>query len=245
MGIITRIKKAIMANGTATHKAQLRYVDTGERAISAQIYQKGNEKLSYADREKILVQCMTAEDMLLFPELPYDLRCPLQKYNNPNAHAFAYMDLTPTNIKVAKNHLMMLANLIEEHSSFIPNIPNDVCLDTSKVVFRPYSKNYGYTRLMCTPKTLSGKLSSRPLTLSYMSRIDSRPYEVLGEIKYSSSGEIVKASATIHLETSGPSPHQVWMFSFMNVNGHLIISDVKSSAYGKSLQTVFKANREE
>ncbi len=214
MGIIALIRKAMSSDAVHVKKGQLE-----------------SEKLSYVEKERIMVQRMTAKDMLLFPELPYDLHCHLYKYDKPGAHAFAYMNLTGRNIKVAKSHLMTLEKIIESHRHIIPSMPKDIYLNVNAVIFHQYSKNYGYTRLMCTPKTFSGKLSARPLTLWYTSRQPAEPYMVCGQIVYSSAGYIENATANIYLRIRKPMIETGigWWFTFVHNENSLILQQVKAT----------------
>lgn len=65
-------------------------------------------KLSTVEKERIMVQRITAKDMLQFSDIPYHLNCPIHKHMAKNGHPFAYMDLNEYNQSVAKRDLKMV-----------------------------------------------------------------------------------------------------------------------------------------
>lgn len=195
--------------------------------------------LTYADKERILVERMTGKDVQQFTAMPYDLNCPLRKYNEPGAHAFAYMDLTSKNIRVAKSELQKLNVVIDYAREKIPLIPKWARIDVDKIVFHNYSKDYGYTRLMCSPYTYGGKIERFPLTLFFIS-FQSKyliGVEVNGKIKYSIDGRIALAKVNCWNRGSLERPAGGWQYIFFDNEGDLtmreILSTIKPDEYGK------------
>lgn len=195
--------------------------------------------LTYADKERILVERMTEEDVRQFTAMPYDLNCPLHKFNKPGAHAFAYMDLTQKNICVAKSELEKLNVVIDYAREKIPLIPKWARINVKEIAFYNYSESFGYTRLMCLPYTYSGKIERFPLKLffiSFLSR-DSIGVEVNGEIKYSVDGRIAHATVNCWNRSSWERPSGGWQYVFYDNNGDLtlreILSTIRSDEYGR------------
>ena len=62
----------------------------------------------------------------------------------------------------------------------------------SKLIF--FSKDYGYTRIMCTPKTYTGKLSKYPISLSFATDFSNRDNTTHGELIYGIDGNVKKAN---------------------------------------------------
>ena len=52
-----------------------------------------DQRLSYAEKERIMVMRVTIEDMQKFTALPYIWNSRITKYIDPSAHPFAYINL--------------------------------------------------------------------------------------------------------------------------------------------------------
>ena len=187
------------------------------------------KKLSYVEKERIIVQRITSADMQQFTQIPYDLNCPIHKYDKSNGHPFAYMDLNSANIKIAKSELSKLNNYIVDVCSGISGWSRKFCIDVDKVAFAEYSPNYGYTKLMCTPYTFTGEISKIPVSLSFMSRLDVMQYQVVGNLDYSADGNIIKANVNIWSRYSYEKPGTGWLFTFYRIDGNLSLEQVKST----------------
>lgn len=198
-----------------------------------------NPELTYADKERILVERMTKEDMRQFTAMPYDLNCPLHKSNKPGTHAFAYMDLNPKNIRVAKVELEKLNIVIDCAREKIPLIPKWARINVDKIAFHNYSEDYGYTRLICLPHTYSGKIERFPLKLLFVSFLsaDSIGIQVNGDIKYSVDGRIAHATVNCWNRSSQESSADGWQYIFYDNDGDLtmreILSTIRPDEYGR------------
>ena len=190
---------------------------------------KKNQPLSAIDKERIMVERITTADMCQFTSIPYDLNCPIQKLNTPKAHPYAYIELDGANIEVAKSELRKINSYIVDARSFIPELPKKFCIDVDKVAFSEYSPNYGYSKLICTPYTFSGKISNIPLTLLFMSRRDVMQYQVIGNLEYSADGCVVKADVNVWSRKSYETPGTGWIFFFNTVNGVFLLDQVNST----------------
>lgn len=181
------------------------------------------KKLTTAEKERIMVQKVTTKDMLQFPNIPYQLNCPIHKVIAKNTHPFAYMDLNAFNQSLARNDLTVINRLIVDAQQYIPLLKSGFSIDIGKIAFHQYDPGYGYTRLMCTPYTFTGKLAKYPLSLSYMTRQDVKSYSALGELFYDKSGNIAKGNAIIRKMGIG------WFFTFKTVSENLTISEAKTT----------------
>lgn len=196
------------------------------------------EALSYGDKERIMVERMTAQDMLQFTDMPYNLNCGLQKVNDPKSHAYAYMELNGSNIDIAKLELQKLNIVIDYAKKIIPAIPKWARIDTDKIAFYNYSSSYGYSKLICTPYTFTGKISKFPLSLLFISfqPKDSLGYSVNGEIKYFADGKIASATVNCWHRKSWEQAGDGWQYFFYDNDGNLtmreILSTVKPDKYG-------------
>lgn len=212
-------------------ESEIQY-DLPELKQQSEVDEKQSEndnKLSYVEKERIMVQRVKTEDMLQFTEIQYDLNCPIHKFMKESGHPFAYMDLNSHNRKIAKNHLEQLNEIIDYHRNFIPLLTKRFRIDISVIAFHQYSKSYGYTRLMCTPYTFAGNVSKIPLTLHFMTRLDKTSYQVSGTIFYEVDGCIQKAEAHIWFRDNMENPATGWSFYFSNIDGELILEQAKTT----------------
>lgn len=220
---------------------------TKEGIVYYEKIEKDNEpkKLSTAEKERIMVQRVTAEDMLQFPDIPYQLNCPIHKQMDKNSHPFAYMDLNEYNQSVAKRNLKMVNRLIVDAQKYIPLLSNEFQIRIEKIMFKKYDPGYGYTRIMCTPYTFSGKISKYPLYLFFMTRGDVRTYSASGELYYEKDGHISKGTVNIWREQVPYSGGTGWLFKLKEVDKKLTIAEAKTNLrpdkYGQPT-VVYKVN---
>lgn len=186
-------------------------------------------KLSTAEKERIMVQRITAEDMLQFPDIPYQLDCPIHKQMAKNSHPFAYMDLNEYNRSVAKRDLKMINGLIVDAQKYIKLLSGDFLIRTERIAFEQYSPDYGYTKIMCTPYTFAGKVSKYPIYLSFMSKMNTRTYSVSGELYYEIDGHISKGTVNIWMEQVAYSGGTGWSFKLKEVDKKLSIIEAKTN----------------
>jgi len=195
------------------------------------------EKLSTNDKKRIMVRRITQEDMLQFPDIPYQLNAPIQKELREKTQPFACMDLNEYNQAIAKRDLKMVNALIVDAQKYIRLLSSDFQINIGKVAFRQYSPDYGYTKIMCEPYTFTGKISKYPISLLFMTRMDIKSYSAHGELFYEKNGEITKGSVNIWRNGTG------WFFTLKKIDGVLSISEVKTTLrpdkYGRAT-TVYK-----
>lgn len=186
--------------------------------------------LSFADKERVMVERVTTADMLQFTMLPYDLNCPVHKFIEEGGHPFAYMNLNKTNQAIAKEELIKINNHIFQFQKRIPLLTPDISLRIDKIVFKKYSPYHGYTRLICTPYTFTGKIAKYPLSLSFMTKLEGCPYEATGDLFYGRNGNVQKATVNImYTIEDWKGPWLIWQFTFKTVDQALIISQAKTN----------------
>lgn len=187
------------------------------------------QKLSYVEKETIIVKQITTETMLQFSNLPYDLNFPIKKYIKEGGHPFAYIDLNLYNQSIAKKHIFQLEKIIDENRYKIPLLKEKYYIDADKTVFIQYDDSYGYTRLMCTPYNVDGKISKYPLNLTFMTKSDSKKYQFIGYIYYGLGGNIKKADVHIWIEDVPYTGADGWSFYFSSFDDKLILEQAKTT----------------
>lgn len=202
------------------------------------------EKLSANDKKRIMVQRVTTDDMLQFPDIPYQLNCPIHKQLAKNSHPFAYMNLNEFNQNIAIKDLKRLDGYIIQARTYIPLLTKEYHIDIKKIMFKEYNESYGYTRLMCEPFTFTGKKSKYPISLFFMTRGDIRTYSANGELFYDANGLFGKATVNIWKAPADYSrPGTGWLFTFKTIGKDFVLSEVKTTLrpdkYGQPT-TVYK-----
>lgn len=182
------------------------------------------QKLSTVDKEKIMVQQVTIEDMKCLVGFSYDFNCPLEKFIKDGTHPYAYIKLNSFNQSIAKRDLDLLSTMIRAYPGYSSRFPFDV----SKIEYSEYSPSYGYTKLICTPKTPTGKTAKYPLSLSFMSQMDVHNYQCLGTIKYLNDGTIASAEVHIWRRTSWEKPAAGRSYYFKSIDKTLQIQKMDS-----------------
>lgn len=150
-------------------------------------------KLSYADKERIMVNRITLDDMRRITAIPYIWNTKIQKLIEPHAHPFAYINLIGPNIDIAKQELEKMNDLIAKSSKLSSAITKRISIPVNKIVFAPPKGWAGYTRLICTPHTFTGEPSQYPASLSFMTDLSNDTISTHGDLFYGQDGSIQKA----------------------------------------------------
>lgn len=189
-------------------------------------------KLSLVQKERIMVNKITTQDMLRFDMLPYNLNFPIKKIVEEGAHPAAYIELDTVNQDIARSELTKINEYIAQAVDYIPKLTRDYEIQIDKIVFAPYTDGYGYSIIMCTPYTFSGKISKYPISLLFMSRLDIETYSVNGELFYGKDGNILKASVNVWKRPHGyKKPGTGWLFSFKTIGRTLVLHQAKSTLF--------------
>ena len=150
------------------------------------------ENISYAEKELLTVKNITIEDMKKLEGMPFIWNTQVKKFICEGGHPFAYMDIIGENLNIVKNEIRKMNEQIKKDLKDYPSLPNMLEIPISKLIF--FSKDYGYTRIMCTPKTYTGKLSKYPISLSFSTDFSNRDDTTHGELIYGTDGNIKKAN---------------------------------------------------
>lgn len=181
-------------------------------------------KCDPVDDETALVLNVTEEDMKSLTGFSYDLDCHVEKFIKEGTHPYAYIRLNRFNQAVANKDLYFLSDIIKEY----PGYSSKFSLDVRKIEYSEYSPSCGYSVLVCTPKTPTGKIAKYPLSLSFMSRMDVYTYQCLGKIKYLNDGTIATAEVHIWRRKSFDKPANGRSYYFKVIDGELQIYKVDS-----------------
>lgn len=169
-------------------------VDFGPKPLSVENtgIENQSDKMTKAEKERIRVLRVSTADMVQFSQIPYHLDCKIHHVVSSGAMPYAYMDLDPANIAIARSDLEKINQKLIEACSLSPKIPKKIKIPIDDIVFKP-QKNSGHTTLICTPHTFTGKISKYPLSLSFMTNLDVGSNSTHGELFYGEDGKIRKA----------------------------------------------------
>ena len=177
--------------------------------------------LTSADKERIVVQRVKIDDMRQFSNIPYLWNGRIEKQLAPQSRPFAYMNLAGANVDTAKAELSKMNALLKQFHREHSSIPL-LTISIADVLFEP-STTHGYTRLMCTPATYSGKSTKHPVSLHFMTDITSEVASTHGELFYSQTGTVDKANIYFWRKRHG------YFFYFETVEQELVLSKIESS----------------
>lgn len=150
------------------------------------------EKIDWREKELITVQNITITDMIELKEMPFVCNTDVSKYIHEGNHPFAYMEILGENISIVKSECKKMNAIIKECIKDYPSIPQNLSIPAHSLVFQ--SPNYGYTRIMCTPKTYEGNPSKYPYTLYFCTDLSKRGNTTHGELTYGQDGNVQKAT---------------------------------------------------
>lgn len=148
------------------------------------------EKIDWREKELITVQNITTDDMRKL-NMPFVCNTEVKKYIHEGNHPFAYMEIQGDNIGIVKSEIKKMNAVIKERIEDYPSIPQNLNIPINSLVFQ--SSNYGYTRIMCTPKTYEGNDSKYPYVLYFCTDLSMRENTTHGELTYGQDGKVQKA----------------------------------------------------
>lgn len=149
------------------------------------------EKIDWREKELVTVQNITTGDMQEL-DMPFVCNTEVKKYIHEGNHPFAYMEIFGENVSIVKSEIKKMNAIIKEGVRDYPSIPQNLSIPASSLVFQ--SPNYGYTRIMCTPKTYEGNKSKYPYTLYFCTDLSKRGNTAHGELTYGQDGKVQKAT---------------------------------------------------
>lgn len=187
----------------------------------------GRRNLSYSDRELIIVQHIRMSDMLKFTGFPYVWNSSIKKIINPHTHPFAYMNLCGPNIEIAKAELQKLSDIISNSHKLSRTIPTRLYIPVGKVVFDSNAKR-GYSKIICSPFTITGSPSEYPASLYFTTDLDFISSTTHGELFYNQNGGFGKAQVYFWRNGIG------YFFYFCTVDGVFTLSKVETTSASAS-----------
>jgi hypothetical protein len=182
---------------------------------------KQSSKMSFAEKERAIVDITNDTHMELLDGFPFAWNQKIEKETGPRTHPFCYMRITGENVAAVKKELKKLndyiARDIDKH-----NLKVSLSIPVDKLVFSESGGN-GFTKFICSPITLTGKISKNPISIyfttpfySYKSSIPTPLTNTThGEVFYNKTGEIEKAK--VYFWRNGKS----WFFHYNTIDGEL------------------------
>ena len=149
------------------------------------------DTLSYHEKELSIVKNITTEDMRSLKNMPFLVNTEVKKDIQKNGY-LAYMDILEENIAIAKSEIEKMNSIIKLDLKKYRNLSQDLKIPTDQLVFS--SETYGYTRIICTPKTYAGELSEYPFSLFFATDFSDIKNTTHGKLFYGQDGKIKKGN---------------------------------------------------
>lgn len=184
---------------------------------------KSKDKISQSEKEFIMVKNVTTDDMRKL-DIPFVCNTEVKKYIHKDAHPFAYMEILGENINIVRSEIKKMNTIIKESIKAYPSIPQNLNIPENEIVFQ--SKDYGYTRIMCTPKTFTGKPAKYPYSLFFCTDLSKCGNSTNGELTYGKDGTIQKAKVCFCRNGNG------FILNFKMVDGKLTFADMGQNKQG-------------
>lgn len=217
-----RAKKYLESKGIIFTEYELQETKSVSKKQSNSSRPKTNakkEKLSFVEKELIIVKSVTTEDMRRLKTMPFVCNTEVKKYIHEGNHPFAYMEIIGENIRIVKSEIEKMNIVIRESIKVYPKIPQSVRIPTKDIVFQ--SERYSYTMIKCTPKTFTGKPAKYPYILSFCTDLSSFDNQSFGELIYGQDGSIQKAHVVFWRKRN------MFALNFKMVDGVLIFTDME------------------
>lgn len=125
---------------------------------------------------------------------------------------YPYMNISGKNLETAHNHIESVTRLIIDYAHENHSMPVSVITPPN---------DYTKIRLCCTPFTPKMKISREPMHLSFGKNAGNPNNSAVGEIYYSKSGEINRASICFWKN------HKSYQFQICRKDGVICITDAK------------------
>lgn len=154
------------------------------------------QEMTSLEKELFLVQKVTLSDIKELTSMPFVWNTDIQKHIKPGSHPYAYMDIIEENIKIAGSELNKINLQIEKDALLHTRIPKNARIPIADIVYKK-SEKYGYTKILCTPKTLTGKIAKHPIKMFFttdLSKTSSGGDTTHGELVYNKNGLIASAN---------------------------------------------------
>lgn len=227
---VEKAKNYLMSKGIIFTKVELDKMKPKEkkpakkksatRKAPAKKKEPQKEKISYAEKELAVVQRVNLDDMKSL-NMPFVCNTEIKKFTKSGGHPFAYMDIVGENLIITKKEIEKMNKIISQSLKEYPQVPKRLKIDFGKLVFR--SERYGYTRIMCTPKTYEGRASKYPFSLSLATDLSNFDVSTHGEMVYGLSGEVEKAKICFWKN------YKHAFLTYKTIDGILTLSEIDSN----------------
>lgn len=218
-----RAKKYLESNGmifTEFELQEMKPKPKKQKQPSERRKRTPKEKIDWREKERVTVQNITTNDMREL-DMPFVCNTEAKKYIHDGNHPFAYMEISGENVGIVKSEIKKMNAVIRESIRDYPSIPQNLSIPANSLVFQ--SPNYGYTRIMCTPKTYEGNKSKYPYTLYFCTDLSKRGNTTHGELTYGQDGKVEKATVVFWRNNNQ------FVLNFKIINGKLTFSDIGQS----------------
>lgn len=179
------------------------------------------KKMSYAEKERAIVKMTKDKHMALLEGFPYTWNEKIKKNTSPNTHAFCYMNITGENIGIVKNELLRLNAIILEDIKKHSDLPS-LSIPVEDLVFDE-SDEYGHTKFICNPITITEKVSKYPITLFFTTYLGNFGNTTHGEVIYNSEGIISKANVYFWRNGVGT------FFRYLTIDGEFVLDQIQKA----------------
>jgi hypothetical protein len=179
------------------------------------------EKIDWREKELITVKNITINDMRELETMPFVCNTDIKKYIHEGNHPFAYMEITGENFDIVKAEITKMNDTIADNIKHYPKIPQQLRIPVDELLF--HSSPYGFTRIMCTPKTYEGAPSQYPYTLYFCTDLSKRENTTHGELTYGQDGTVEKSDVVFWRN------HNQFVLNFKTVNGVLTLLNLGQS----------------
>lgn len=136
--------------------------------------------------EKVYTEKIKTSDMLQFKDIKYNLNCEIETRQN------AYMMLNEYNQNIAKQDFELINKIIRENFNLSSKIKHDLQIPINEIIYQQYGQDLGYSKLICTPYTPTGKISKYPIYLFFTTRNK----EIDCEMETINNGQTIRAIPT-------------------------------------------------
>ena len=173
------------------------------------------------EKEFAIAERVTIDDMIQLTNLPFLWNAEIQKYLD--GHPFAYMDIVGDNLTIVEQEIQKMNAQIKLDLNRYKELPQSLRIPFEKLFFTKIGY-YSYTRLICTPKTFTGKPSKYPINLYFTT--DETKIGISsshGNIYYGQNGKIEKAE--IHFWKN----HNRTSLIYKTINGVLTLTTIEQS----------------
>lgn len=175
------------------------------------------------DKQEVMVNMVTLEDMKQFKLLPFEWNCDIRKVAGPSVKPYAYMDIIGKNVDTIVDELKdMNVRLLNVHH-LSPLIPMILQIPIWDVLIEPRTQG-SYSKIMCTPHTFTGRISKYPVSLHFVTELHVPDIDTThGELFYDRNGKVAKAKICFWRN------HDGYFVYFKIINGELAVVKIEST----------------